>query len=292
MAAYHENLIFDNQLPVKIILHTDVNWKKRTVLSHWHNSIEVCYIVKGQPGDARINGQKYHLQPHQLYLIGPNIIHSFDTVVTQQAEILTLLIPLTWLSDQFDYFNKAIFQVGPVNVDHPGHKLLEKQLQTIIDYKRSKNPSANSKLQTVGALHYIAYLILGKMIDEKTEQSNDLELGSPLLIQQLMSKIQHDYQHNLMISQLSEDNHISETHLIRIFKKYVGVSPKNYLIQIRFDEAKQLLHQTSMSVEEIAQKTGFGSAKNFFVLFHKRFDKIPNEYRHKNKQPESFHPNH
>lgn len=277
--AFHENVIFNQDLPVKVFLHTDITWRRKLVLSHWHNSIEICFIVKGHPGTSIINGKSYDLAPHHLYVIGPNIIHSFDTIVTNKKEILTILIPLNWLSNQIDYFNHVHFKVGPLDLDDPAYKSLRKAMDQIVAYKREKTVDTILQLNTIGSLHYLAAFVLTETSSIVPDPSSSVELSAPLMIQSVMQKIQQQYQENLTIEQLSEENHVSEAYLIRVFKKYVGYSPKSYWIQTRLNQAKILLTQTAKTINEIAEETGFGSTKNFFVLFKKHFQMTPKEYR-------------
>lgn len=279
MSAFHENLIFNDKLPVKVILHTDPVWKRKLVGSHWHNSIELCYIVNGAPGKCRINGQSYVLKPHQFFVIGPNMIHSFDAVVNVKNEILTLLLPLNWLSDQIDNFNKIHFKVGPLDLTRRKYVNVENCMREIVKYKHDTDPNLQEQVDTICALHYLAAFVLNAMSQIHEDGTNNLELGSPMMIQEIMLKIQSDFAENITVSQLSEEYHLSETHLIRLFKKYVGVSPKNYLVSIRLNEASKLLRQTTKPIHEIVDETGFGSNKNFFVLFHKHFQMTPSEYR-------------
>ncbi|WP_125770276.1 AraC family transcriptional regulator [Companilactobacillus furfuricola] len=282
MPAYYENVIFDDSLPVKVFLHTDPAWKIKDVMSHWHNSIELCYVVKGEPGKTRINGQEFQLTAHEFFVIGPNVIHSFNAVVDPRNEILTLLLPLNWLFDQIDDFNQIHFEIGPLDLTDPKFSSLQLGLEKIVEYKRAKKPDIQEQVQTISALHYVAAFVLKEMSRFQEKDSGSLKLGSPLMIQSIMSQMQNNYSENITVAQLSQEHHISEAHLIRIFKKYVGVSPKSYLVQTRLTKAAQLLRQTDQPIHEIAEGTGFGSNKNFFVLFRKHFEMTPNEYRHQN----------
>jgi AraC-like DNA-binding protein len=282
MAAFHENLIFDDKLPVKVILHSNPGWRKKVALSHWHNSIEICYVIDGHPGTGRINGESFELEADNAYVIGPNVIHSFDSIITRKDEVLTLLIPLEWLTDQINDFNEIQFDIGPIDVKAEKNRIFYEALNNVLEYKRSTKIGLEQQVTAVAALHYIAAFVLTQNSSVRLSPANALELGSPLMIQQMMSKMQNNYQDNLTISELSAENHISEAHLIRVFKKYVGVSPKSYLIQIRLAEAARMLRQTESSIEEISSDTGFGSPKNFFVLFRKKYQMTPKEYRQKN----------
>lgn len=67
--------------------------------------------------------------------------------------------------------------------------------------------------------------------------------------------------------------------MARDFKKLVGVSPSNYLRQIRLDRAKQLLLDTAMSNEQIAAHVGFGNVKRFYRTFQNLDGVSPGQFR-------------
>lgn len=54
--------------------------------------------------------------------------------------------------------------------------------------------------------------------------------------------------------------HVGERHLARLFAEHAGISPLQYLQQLRLALAEQLLSDVSRSVEEVAAALGFGSA--------------------------------
>lgn len=71
----------------------------------------------------------------------------------------------------------------------------------------------------------------------------------------------------------------SKCHIIREFKKAYGITPYEYLLKKRFDNAKAMLENTNMSVTYIAEKLGFCDAHYFSGCFSKRFGVSPSAYR-------------
>lgn len=69
--------------------------------------------------------------------------------------------------------------------------------------------------------------------------------------------------------QLAEAVNISEDYLTRIFRKEVGISPWDYLNRYRIQLACKLLTQTGLSINEIAQDTGFQDQAYFCRVFKK-----------------------
>ena len=72
---------------------------------------------------------------------------------------------------------------------------------------------------------------------------------------------------------------MSKSYFLRLFRRYMGTTPYNYLVNFRITQAKELLVITDHSVSEIAQKVGFGDASNFSTRFAKATGQSPLQYR-------------
>jgi len=64
-----------------------------------------------------------------------------------------------------------------------------------------------------------------------------------------------------------------------LFKKTYGIYFKDYLLQIRINEAKRLLRQSEMRIYEIAESVGFNNTDYFVTIFGKLENITPSEYR-------------
>lgn len=71
----------------------------------------------------------------------------------------------------------------------------------------------------------------------------------------------------------------SDRRLSRDFKEKLGVSVSAYLRREKLDRAAWLLHNTGISVTEVAHEAGFSSPCNFSVAFKKHTGLTPSEYR-------------
>lgn len=71
----------------------------------------------------------------------------------------------------------------------------------------------------------------------------------------------------------------SKSQAIRIFKEAFGVTPYEYLLARKMEQARQLLRDTNYMVKEIAWRLGFSDEHYFSSLFHKRTGKTPGQYR-------------
>jgi LacI family transcriptional regulator len=65
----------------------------------------------------------------------------------------------------------------------------------------------------------------------------------------------------------------------------LGRSPKEEMMRIRLERAKQLLTETTLPVGVVAEKCGFSQAKYFSHVFHARLGLTPGQYRHNTQKP-------
>ena len=64
-----------------------------------------------------------------------------------------------------------------------------------------------------------------------------------------------------------------------MFKKYEGISPKQYLIQLKVAKIKELLTTTDMSISEIADQVGIENKSQLSTFFKKHEGIKPSDFR-------------
>jgi transcriptional regulator GlxA family with amidase domain len=72
---------------------------------------------------------------------------------------------------------------------------------------------------------------------------------------------------------------VSRRQLQRLFQRYLLCTPSRYYSQIRLARARELLHQTSMSLVEISALTGFVSSSHFSKSYKEHFGHSPSAER-------------
>jgi transcriptional regulator GlxA family with amidase domain len=70
-----------------------------------------------------------------------------------------------------------------------------------------------------------------------------------------------------------------EKRLSRIFREHMGRTVFEFVREARLAQARRLLGESALSVEEVALAVGFSSAANFSTAFRERFDATPTGFR-------------
>jgi AraC family transcriptional regulator len=91
--------------------------------------------------------------------------------------------------------------------------------------------------------------------------------------------IQAHLHQDLTLVELSTIVQISPYHFLRLFKRSVGVTPHQYILQCRIDRAKYLLQSSDQSLAAIALMTGFCDQSHLTRCFKRILGVTPKQFR-------------
>ncbi|HPF51631.1 MAG TPA: AraC family transcriptional regulator [Draconibacterium sp.] len=81
------------------------------------------------------------------------------------------------------------------------------------------------------------------------------------------------------VENLASQYNVGYSYFRKIFKKYTGVSPGQYHLQLRVMRAKEMLIGTDLSIKEICIELGFQTIHYFSLIFKKKTGMSPSEFR-------------
>jgi transcriptional regulator GlxA family with amidase domain len=76
------------------------------------------------------------------------------------------------------------------------------------------------------------------------------------------------------VARMADAAHTSSRNIARLFVEHAGCTPLDYLHQVRFALARELLTQSSMDMERVAEKAGFSSSHHLRRVW-KKFEQVP-----------------
>jgi transcriptional regulator GlxA family with amidase domain len=133
----------------------------------------------------------------------------------------------------------------------------------------------------------VALQVAREMVVYLKRSGGQLQYSQPLLLQMrakqrfgdIASWIRGHLDEELTVEALAERSNLSPRHFNRKFKDVFGLTPADFVEEIRLDEARWLLTNADGAIEEIAGEVGYNNSDTFRRAFERRFGIAPNEYR-------------
>lgn len=247
--------------------------------SHFHSTYEIYYLMSGQR-NFFIRDRTITMNEGDVVIIAPNIVHRTTNAAQPKHERLIINIHEQYFSP--DSSHKEALR-----------PLLERDYLIV-----------NGSLQCQLAIEPLSRAIIQEMKEQESGfelfaqklavqllivccryfKQNAMELlasPSPMheRISEIVRYINEHYTEELSLHLLADKFYISPYYLSRYFKKATGFTYVEYVNSVRIKEAKKLLEHSSMKVNLIARKVGFGSVTHFGRVFKEVTGNAPLYYR-------------
>jgi AraC family transcriptional regulator len=189
----------------------------------------------------------------------------------------------------------TLLSIEPEFVAHVAHEFINPDCVEILPHFAQHDPviyeiisMLKSKLEfgqgvdqiyVDSAATFLANHLIEQYSDGKHKVKEDGHSLSRKDLHQVIDYIDTHLDQNLGLMELANLVEMSHCHFARLFKKSTGVSPGRYLIECRLEKATSLLAVKDLSVDEIAQRTGFSSHSYLCRIFRKYRSITPDQYR-------------
>ena len=261
------------------------------ILFHWHTDVEIIYVHEGS-AQFHIDNDYFNSQKGDIVLIRPNALHSIH--------------PLKGVNHWIDAINFHLDLTGYSTLDFASINYLQPLYNGELDFKRVLQASDPGYAEIRETL--IDAMVIGKEREEFFEfrlkaklnellylffQHGYVQKRNPGLdayrkedkIREIIDYISDNYDQHLTIELMADYCGYSPTHFMNFFKKHLGISCMEYLIQFRLKKASDLLLHSNFSILEISQRVGFNNLSNFNRQFKKHFQVTPSHYRKEGHTP-------
>ena len=241
-------------------------------IPHAHSYTELFYIVGGD-GQFQINGSQFPIQPHQLVVVNPNILHTEVSYAAHPLEYIVLGIEGLELT--IPGSDEARFCI----YSFPEHNEVLTCMRSVLREMQERGP----EYQTM-CLAYMDIIMVQLMrhTSMSVTQSHS-RFPANRQCASVQQYIDDHYKESITLDLLAEKVSINKYYMAHAFKREYGVSPINYLIACRIREGKRLLTETDLSLSQIAAVLGFSSSSYFSQSFRNAEGLSPTEYRKANQ---------
>lgn len=229
--------------------------KAQYIEFHRHSCFEFVYYIKGS-GSTTIADTPLKYSNNTFSIISPNTCH--DEKHFANTDIIFI---------GFDYSDPLFPLVSGIYNDSINFKILN-ILNEMKNELLHKNSFYEIKLDILTAELLLEF---GRIIENPNPSISKLTY--------VYKFIDENYNQKIDLQVLAELSGYSYHRFRHIFKEQKGLSPINYIIKKRVDNAVGLLTSTSLSISRIASECGFSSTSQFCSQFRAVIRHSPVEYR-------------
>ena len=274
----------NQELPL-VIEKENFDTHKQDELAHWHNSFELIEVVEGK-FYCNVDGSEFLINKGNICIINRGRLHHIyteDHNAFKCRKKTIIFNPDYFIKDQ-NIYEKYILP------------LLEKDAFAHIQFniKKGIGLDINTLMKEIEALEdekpigyeLEEYSLIYKVIRylylayQSSKQSIHTAYDANVQIQRNMTSFIHEhFSSKIGLEDIAEAGQVSKSTCIRLFHKYTGKSPIDFLNNYRLQMSAEKLVTTSEQITEIAYACGFGQPSYFNRLFLKEYNMTPNQYR-------------
>lgn len=240
------------------------DWKTGRVLQEY----QINYITEGSGIFENKHGN-YRLSPGSIIIIFPGEWHRYKPMKNTgwKEHYIGFNGPLTSKLLKSEYFNKEN-PIIKIDFRQEIHQLF------LMLFENAMNEKAGYQQICTGLIiTYIGQII--STIKNKDFEGKEIEKR----IQQACFMLRENLNSSIDARQLASDVNTGYSYFRNMFKKYTGISPVQYHLQLRLKKAEELLLLTKKPVKEISFELGFQSVNYFSRAFKQKNGRTPKETR-------------
>lgn len=235
---------------------------------HIHKQLEIFFNIDSDISFL-VNNHLYTPLPGSAVISKENDLHVCIFNKAQTHSYYCLWIDGDFSTPLFSFLGRDHY--SPLfSFDEGTSHLLQTKLKDLYQLYQ-KNASA---LGQTALLLDILYIL------EANEQTSKKHTQLPTVLQTVLDDIHENFATMNSVSDIIENHYISPATLNRYFRKYIHSSPHEYLESQKLSFAARLLAE-GHSVTNACMTSGFSDCSRFIVLFKRKFNITPMQYKRK-----------
>ncbi len=262
--------------------------------SHYHTSIylksSLFILVLNGNGRIEINFKEYQVEQNDIILL--SFGHFFKIKeMTDDFKCFTLYISKDYINEMYstDMIYKRVkygvkmHSTPLLKLNYQEAQLLEKRLLFIDDIVAAYEHRYYKEMILNALL--IFFLDLSNIIEKDAANMNNQKLSrDEIYFQKFLELLVDHYKEEHVVDFYAEALYITPHYLTLIVKRLSGQTVSDFIFQLLFSEAKLLLQQPDLSIQQIAAELHFSDQSAFGKFFKRNSGISPKAFKSKNIQ--------
>lgn len=229
------------------------------------------YVVDGE-GTFVCNGKTFHIAKGDMFLLPKNV--SVKYWADEKSPYMYY-----WIAFDGNYVSRLLKLCNlsaETPIVHIKNKSVEKCFVQI--FQLLKNRTNYNNVGVLSLIYRIFELIIRQL------PQKEITYEDTPVVQKVVDVFKTNISNPITLNELYKKVGFGRSYIYVLFKNEYGISPKEYLTQLRMNYAAELLQNTNITIFNVASNVGMNQAQ-FIKMFKKAFDCTPTEYRKRLSAP-------
>ncbi len=277
MDGIYEKVDYQNNS--SILLH--INHETDNYSTHWHTAIELIMPITNFY-TVTIGKTSYRMMEGEILVIPPGELH--ELIAPEEGVRRILLFDFSLISNLKGFSNIASILNQPRLINEATAPDILPQLQSLFDEITSEYTSKNTLREAaIYALIIQMFVLLGRKYMSTENLFPDVKVNKQKeyieKFNLIFEYINNNFMEDISLETIADVAGFSKFHFSRLFRQFTDMSFYDYLNQRRVKEAEKLLLNPSLSITEIALRSGFSSISTFNRVFKSFKECTPTEFK-------------
>lgn len=233
------------------------------VNEHFHRSYELLYIIEGKL-EANVMNKRFVASKDDIVFVNKYYSHSYKIVGSYKKYVL--IIPPRMCDDFDDILKDKTLS------SHLSDKKFNRSLLFVLESLKDKN-EVSTNIVRKGYVNVIIGELLNHYKLVSIKKNSNIEV-----IVKILDYIDHNYNADLTLENISEYFGYSKYYFSRLFNDYINENINNYINMIRIQNVvKRIKENKEEKIADIVYSCGFNSLPTFYRSFKKIYGVSPKE---------------
>ena len=268
----------------EIVKHSNIDFMTIVLVEmynrnpHSHSDMEVGLILEGSVY-INIDGNIILAKNGDVFLLNPYQLHSFANNGENNL-ILALQISRNAYASLSGSLSQKEFSRNFIPRGSEKSDRIAALMITLSSYYFNEPPSY--EYRCIAYLNELLYLLFTTVPSHTvSEAQRSMNRDRMHRLNRILEYIHQHYSEKVTIADIAEMEHLSVPYISHYIKSMIGISYQEYLNNIRFEHAYQLLLKTDLNLLDICLETGISSTRYLNNMFIEQYGYSAKEFRKK-----------